>query len=324
MAQFLTVGQKRQWNKNNRRSKESQFTGITGQVRFDEKQRFKLNPKYTLAYYDGKTQNWTDVGTIQVNNVSYTSEEVICWPSPWGCGLSKIPPDSYVVPVNYLFYLFFIPMSLIVVFLLAYILFNKRRMTEIQKRLNEKDKIDQQLNAVTEEQERMKIMHANLLRRRKEVTDKPENWTETKDVLVPILPSDEEYWNVHSILQGKSEKMKDAWISKLWRIQNMHLWTLYSFHLGRLESLLEEPEPNEIMVWHGTGVMDPSIIYNDTQDGFLSQLSRKGKWGRGTYFASESFYSHPYAYQPHQNAQSDSPPNAGNEREMFLTKLSTG
>ena len=108
--------------------------------------------------------------------------------------------------------------------------------------------------------------------------------------------------------------MNDAWISRLWRIQNKSLWTYYSFHKGRLAR--HDIDPNEHSVWHGTRSIEPSVIHSDTQDGFMMQFSRAGLWGRGIYFANKSSYSHNYSFK----AQTP----VGDEREMFLAKLLVG
>ena len=71
--------------------------------------------------------------------------------------------------------------------------------------------------------------------------------------------------------------MKDAYIRKLWRLQNSEQWANYAMHKLRLE--MQGAPMNEIDVWHGTSSQDPSVIYNDKQDGFLMQYAQKGYWG---------------------------------------------
>jgi hypothetical protein len=55
---------------------------------------------------------------------------------------------------------------------------------------------------------------------------------------------------------------------------------------------------NEWHVWHGTSGLDPAMIYNDKQDGFMMQFASAGFWGRGIYFADKSAYSCNYSYTP--------------------------
>ena len=83
-------------------------------------------------------------------------------------------------------------------------------------------------------------------------------------MLVELEPDDVQYWDVSDQLQAA---MGDAWISRLWRVQNKALWNFFSFHKSRLaQNNLPE---NELQVWHGTGGLDPAMVYNDTQDGFM-------------------------------------------------------
>lgn len=42
-------------------------------------------------------------------------------------------------------------------------------------------------------------------------------------------------------------------------------------------------------VWHGTSSLDPSVIYDDQQDGFMMQFAARGFWGRGLYYAGTGF-----------------------------------
>ncbi len=78
-------------------------------------------------------------------------------------------------------------------------------------------------------------------------------------------------------------------------------------------------DDTELAVWHGTSSLEPSVIYSDTQDGFMMQYSRPGLWGRGLYFATKSSYSHRYAFKPDESLTP-----YGDEREMFLAKLLVG
>lgn len=82
-------------------------------------------------------------------------------------------------------------------------------------------------------------------------------------------------------------------------------------------------QQNEQSVWHGTTNLDPSVIYNDRQDGFMMQFSQDGFWGRGIYFANKSNYSYGYSYKPTAGS-GDRPRAKSDEREMFLAKLLVG
>merc|ERR1711906_96294 len=96
-------------------------------------------------------------------------------------------------------------------------------------------------------------------------------------------------------------------------------------------------DKNEGSVWLGTTNLDPEVIYNDKQDGFMMQFSQKGYWGRGIYFAEKGSYSHMYAYRPPTSTFRKSMRSSfsigdeerpmaekDDEREMFLAKLLVG
>lgn len=84
-------------------------------------------------------------------------------------------------------------------------------------------------------------------------------------------------------------------------------------------------------VWHGTSSLDPSVIYDDQQDGFMMQFAARGFWGHGLYFANKAAYSSHYAFKPDtssfvpmaRNSRSGAEMNT-DEKEMFLTKLLVG
>jgi hypothetical protein len=107
-----------------------------------------------------------------------------------------------------------------------------------------------------------------------QMTEKPDTWSDCDEILVEVPPDEDQYWQVAIRLQ---ETMTDAHVSKLWRIQNTSLWTYYSFHKDRLS--MNKIKHNERSVWHGTSSLDPAVIYNDRQDGFMMQFSQVGVWG---------------------------------------------
>jgi Ankyrin repeats (3 copies)/Ankyrin repeats (many copies) len=110
------------------------------------------------------------------------------------------------------------------------------------------------------------------------ILERPSTWgnspADSTNVAVPVSQLDDQYWTVAQKLQ---ETIPDAHISALWRIQNTALWWYYSFHKHRMA--LSGTAANEMALWHGTRQVDPSVIYNDQQDGFMVQHSKDGYWG---------------------------------------------
>lgn len=105
-----------------------------------------------------------------------------------------------------------------------------------------------------------------------------------------------------------------ATLIKLQRIQNKSLWDFYSARKTRMCTANGTPNPQERRgVWHGTRHNDPSVIYEDVQDGFMMQYCEAGMWGRGLYFAKNAKYSNDYAWSI----------GAG-RKTMMYTRLLTG
>ena len=116
-----------------------------------------------------------------------------------------------------------------------------------------------------------------------------------QDGLVEVAPTTHEYWDVFDQLRQEPSncnwgRMDDAWISKLHRIQNLHLYTYFDFQKKRLHKTAREGtvhhsassqnvlqrtfsessgDVNTVDGWHGTGDFDAANIYLDRQDGEL-------------------------------------------------------
>lgn len=93
-------------------------------------------------------------------------------------------------------------------------------------------------------------------------------------VLIELNQLDEEYWQVARRLEAT---MPQTHIARVWKVHNTALSLYYAFHKQRFA--LNGIDANEATVWHGTSEVDPSVIYNDKQDGFMMQCAKKGMWG---------------------------------------------
>lgn len=338
------------------------FNGVSGKVSFTETGD-RRDPRFTLFNMQKNKisgeVDWVSVGDIgtEVGSVNLKNRVAgICWASI-GCGLDKAPSDKYPVPKEKLDTWIPVLFSVFAIMLLAVtgMYFRTRRkkyllklsMNDMRKKMEEMKNIDNQLLDVNKQVEAAKQKQALLILKRAELQDTPETWTDSPDQLVAVLPEDDEYWIINDRLK---ETMKDAHISKVWRVQNTSLWTYYSFHKDRLS--INSISHNERSVWHGTSTLDPVVIYNDPMDGFMMQFAAAGFWGRGIYFADKGEYSHSYAYQSppapaivssstsHWFSSSFNPIGSGarsgagsgseragavhGEREMFLAKLLVG
>ena len=311
------------------------LNGTSGEVSFTA-EGDRANPKYdivNLAFADDI--GWKKVGTISLSsdmdavpNVNVGISD-ICWAVD-GCSLASPQSDKYPVPPPPekvpIWVAIVIPLIALVVVALSCKYWRSKRkkkllksnIDELQGRLKAMNNIDDELVGLDKTVEDAKAKQQLLIMKRFALQGTPTTWSDAKETLVEVPPDNEQYWQVCDKLKAT---MDNAWISKLWRVQNKSLWTFYSFHKDRLA--MHGVDHNERSAWHGTSSLDPSIIYNDQQDGFMMQFSSRGFWGRGIYFADKSVYSHSYSYNPSMQS-TERPKSTNDEREMFLVNLLRG
>jgi ABC-type branched-subunit amino acid transport system substrate-binding protein len=261
------------------------FSGISGPVSFTD-DGYRRNPKYSIynmQLIDGIAK-WVQVGTVgtKIGSANITSS-MICF-AVAGCNLTEYPSDKYTIKNDWtneglisVILLCIVALFMVLICLRESIKEKnsmKKNMNEIQKRLDELRSIDEQLSNLDDKVKATNDHRAKLLLKRQSLQLMPDEWSDSKDILVKILPHEEEYRKVEDKL---IESMSDAHISTLWRIQNRSLWTYYSFHKDRLA--MNGIPHNEENVWHGTSSVDPAIIYNGKQDGFMIQFAQSGLWG---------------------------------------------
>jgi O-acetyl-ADP-ribose deacetylase (regulator of RNase III) len=91
-------------------------------------------------------------------------------------------------------------------------------------------------------------------------------------------------------------KMGTKQVAKVQRVQNEQLWEKFQATRDRLRLKLGK-EPAEHLLFHGTSSVSPDQVY-DGEHGFDMRWSRKGMWGRASYFAVDASYSdHSYAFE---------------------------
>ena len=88
--------------------------------------------------------------------------------------------------------------------------------------------------------------------------------------------------------------LPNAEIRRVERIQNKLIMRRY-FHRSQLMKDFGTEDLREELLFHGTRETQPDLIYMG-DEGFDMRFSAKGYWGRGNYFAVNSFYSHNYAF----------------------------
>ena len=303
------------------------FDGVSGPVAFTP-QGDLLNPSFgilnTIRDPTTGAVNWNAVGTVQSRVAgdqwitNFTNGT--CFDAQ--CQLTSPPDDTY--------YVFPLPIWAVAVIVVTALGFAALLIRYCRSSFRIRA-YTAMINTATEERDRLIQDRFQL----------PDHWDEGRNGLVEVFPTKDEYWEVRGLLR---KSMLDAHISHLWRVQNHSLWAYYSSHKDRWTLL--GTDHKEERVWHGTSNVDPDVIYNDPQDGFIMQMAKYGWWGRGLYFALSSLYSHSYAYRPYGNfwqaTYGDRPEGdvfegevkkcsiaarhegEVGEREMFLVKLLVG
>ena len=138
----------------------------------------------------------------------------------------------------------------------------------------------------------------------------PDEWVpQNKEIELIQLLRDSTEWLKVSQLFCATLPSKD--IVKIERIQNKWLWEKYYQHSERMKRK-NEGVINEMLLFHGTKVTQPSDIYQH-EEGFDMRFGRAGMWGNGNYFAVKADYSDNYAYHLSDGT-----------KQMFLAKVLTG
>jgi ABC-type branched-subunit amino acid transport system substrate-binding protein len=246
------------------------FNGVSGPVSFTN-DGDRQDPQFSI--YNMQNSTWIKIGTVNSLSINFSPP---CFPVQ-GCDFVSHDYPSHLNWVVIALASVFV-VSLLFLLLLIRGAFKqavlKKNMTEIQKKIEALQQIDNELMNLDDTVEAARIRKAQLIQERVLLQDMPSKWSDSKAVIVNVSPQDEQYW---SVLKELQDNMPDAHISSLWRVQNMSLWTYYCFHKERLA--MNNTPHNEKSVWHGTSNVDPAIIYHDKQDGFMMQYSQRGLWG---------------------------------------------
>ena len=308
------------------------FSGVSGPVAFTEKGDRK-DPKFSIFNLQEHESGlvWENLGSDATGDGTVDADpDHFCFPSV-GCDFDAIPLDSYPANLDPVHKAITVGIPSILAILMLVLWrycrskAKKRRlksnMSEMQKRLKAMKEIDTDLHDIDEMVEAAKKRQAELIERRAALQDAPKTWSNDIRTLVEVPPDDKQYW---AVLDRMRETMPGVHISKLWRVQNTSLWAYYSFHKERLS--MHKIAHGERQVWHGTSTLDPSVIYDDEQDGFMRQFAAQGYWGRGIYFAESACYAHMYAHRQHKEVAYPLVRDdwKEDESELILAKLLVG
>ena len=225
------------------------FHGVSGPVSFTENgdrydSRFTI---YNMQETNAQSFQWEEVGSTLtgINSAQFNPERgtsKVCFPD-FGCvsDLSTLPEDTYPVPVP-----------------------------PVEPDISQKITLPILASCFVG-----LVVFAYLWMRRRIRRAPPKTWDlKSKQTLNEVRREVDEFVDVERKLQ---RTMPNARITKLWRVQNKKLWNYYCLRKERLAK--NHILANVKTVWHGTSNVDPSVIYNDLQDGFAVQFARSGLWG---------------------------------------------
>ncbi|KAB7501409.1 Poly [ADP-ribose] polymerase 12, partial [Armadillidium nasatum] len=148
-------------------------------------------------------------------------------------------------------------------------------------------------------------------------TDLPPNWEpmqiEERCRRVTLQPSSEEYKKINNLIQSRGNGNVYN-ILKIERIQNPFAYKAFLIKVQQMKVIYKNDAIIDIrQLFHGTGSDIVPKICDENFDWRLHGSSSGQAYGRGTYFAMQSSYSHNYAK-----------PAANGDRFMFVAKVAVG
>eukprot|EP01047_Picozoa_sp_COSAG01_P037451 COSAG01_NODE_2976_length_6765_cov_22.300480_4_plen_768_part_00 len=185
----------------------------------------------------------------------------------------------------------------------------------------------QQKNVVTGRCRPVRRCALNTARSVLDESYKPPEWEQHEEnencKLVVVQPKSPEWSQIVEQLQSS---IPGAEMAQLLRVQNKLLAKKYRRNKDEMRDV-NGTDPLEMWLWHGTGNLNPEVIYKDRQDGFDMRHAKEGKnlWGRGLYFAEKAAYSNnsKYAYM-RDVAVPGATDNTGGYTELLLAKVLVG
>ena len=256
--------------------------GVSGRVEVDELTHDRKGSTFEIANL--QAGQWVTVGTIDDLGVHMSGVDVV-FPGGHDQG-SFVDHEDPPLPGGVV--------ATIVIMVLLMV------AGAIGAYLNHKEQVYKREHAVElaekEHQEALEAQRKALEEKKKKLHFPPEWEIDEGDGkpfegLVEVAMESSEYWDVHERLtkppdtafqtpNSDHKGMHDAWITKLFRIQNTDLYTYNDFQKQRLKKsasasgLDDKGEARQTVGWHGTGGFDAANIYNDRQDGASLPSSR--------------------------------------------------
>ena len=258
------------------------FQGVSGLVGFNEKGD-RANPRFTVLTLPKRGTEYINIGSVSPGSVDVNHSK-ICY-AEIGCVDYK-PSEKPLIDNTMEGW------AIAVIALLAAMLGlggpllirEHYRQKTIRERLrhleHELQNLDSKDGEVQTRKGKLYTEIAHLLGQKR-----PDHWT--TDPMLDIPPAEKEYWTIHDRLNETMTHGEQCHISSLARVQNDGIWAYYVFRKNQLankygiEDLNDTETLCEASVWHGTSSLNPETIYNDNQEGFMYQFSRKGLYGMG-------------------------------------------
>ena len=298
------------------------FKGVAGDVAFNEIGDWAHHPKYSVMTLPARGKEWISIGHVTPNTSSIDFSR-ICY-AELGCN-QPIPDERFPVPREPWEIMVIVLSTVIGVLLLVGFAFYMLYPKSMRRKIKE---LEAEIEGVNSNQDSDLARKGRLYREIATLLGQPPpaEWAGGNG-LIDIPPTDHEYWEVLQKMRATIDSDETCHITSLSRVKNEGIWSHYVFRKNQLgnkhgvdmDTLCEEE------VWHGTSGLNPDIIYNDQQDGFMTNYSRQGLYGRGIYFADRFSYSDCYSYRVQTGLQPPDPDQQYQEnREIFLVKLLVG
>ena len=142
---------------------------------------------------------------------------------------------------------------------------------------------------------------------------RPAEWVGEQSVNLQLVPLEPASAGYASLVARVRATVPSAAVVRVDQVQNVLLWTRY-FTERQLMHATHGDAPCERLLWHGTGSVPPSDIFNG-QEGFDMRFCSEGQWGIASYFAEQAGYSNAAKYVHH---------NERGQRELLLARVLVG
>jgi Receptor family ligand binding region len=200
-----------------------EFEGVSGPIAFDENGDLK-SLLFTVASLSDRRIGWTHVG-IATPESAQINFNLVCF-AVVGCG-AGIPEDCPKFKDSLPFWIWVVIATLgIASFLLV---FQSRKHRTVADKLRQ---FEEELKSLESDDDAVKRRKGKLYKESAGLLGQ-ENWTDAHGLVV-VPPTQQEYWDVLSRLRATVNEGETCHLSKLYRVQNLGIFSYYVFRKNQL------------------------------------------------------------------------------------------